>query len=437
MIRNINLLFEVPRVKSWRFIIVLLVSATISCPYAAELEVPIAPEIEAKPEPEPAPVQEESKERELDAGEDPLVSKTTELQETPVYKYRDHTSIQGYGSVRLRYNENSDKWDDGGSRVGLNGELQFRPRFWLFGRAEVGFNVFDTVSQLRGGSDRLGDEDAKAAARLVYGGVQTPSTTATFGKNWSSYYQVSGITDRFEAFGGEASGTFNALTDGGASGTGRADRVLQGRFSIDTLPGVNAFPESWQLKPFKLNVQMQDDEDIPHIDGGKYSHSIGVSALLESKSEKVIGIAYNHAVVEDEGSPAQKAQGLDGDSQALVVGTRRFGDHYHMATTLARLENHETTDEGIYFDGWGWEMFSSYNFTNRWWLVGGWNLLQPDGLQPLAGEYRIRYGVLGLRYTFDGFRQMIYSEVRIDDSRNADGTRPGNIFTLGVRWDLP
>jgi len=383
-------------------------------------------------------VDEEAKARELEAGEDPLVLKTTELQETPQYKYRDHTSIQAYGSVRFRYSDSQeDSWDDGGSRVGLNGELQFLPRFWLFGRAEVGFNVFDTVSQLRGGSDRLGDEDAKAAARLAYVGVQTPSTTITFGKNWSSYYQVSGITDRFEAFGGEASGAFNALTDGGASGTGRADRVLQGRFSIDSLPEMDIIPERWHLKPFKLNVQMQDGEDIPHIEGANYSHSIGVSALLESKSERVLGIAYNQAFVEEEDASALKTQGVDGDAKALVLGTRRFGDRYYLGTTLARLENHETTDEGVYFDGWGWEVFGSYNFSNRWWVVGGWNVLEPDNDQPQAGAYRIRYGVAGLRYTFDGFRQMIYTELRFDDSRNADASQLGNIYTLGVRWDLP
>ncbi len=377
-------------------------------------------------------VDEEAKERELNAGEDPLVSKTTELKETPQYKYRDHTSIQAYGSVRFRYSDSQENnWDDGGSRVGLNGELQFRPRFWLFGRAEVGFNVFDTVSQLRGGSDRLGDEDAKAAARLAYAGVQTPSTTLVFGKNWSSYYQVSGITDRFEAFGGEASGTYNALTDGGASGTGRADRVLQGRFSIDTPPG------GLNLKPFKLNVQVQDNEDIPHVDGATYSHSFGFSALLESNSEKVIGIAYNQAFVEEEDASALKAQGIDGDAKALVLGTRRFGDQYYLGTTLARLENHETTNEGVYFDGWGWEVFGSYNISNRWWVVGGWNALEADNDQAQAGAYRIRYGVAGLRYTFDRFRQMIYTELRFDDSRRADASQPGNTYTLGVRWDIP
>jgi predicted porin len=414
------------------FYIVLLVFGITPGLQAAEPEKPVTSVIESVIDPEPQEITEEAIERELTAGEDPLVPKISELQGKPAYQYKDHTSIKLYGSARLRYakTDHQGDWDDGGSRVGLNGELQFRPQFWLLGRAEVGFNIFDAVDNVLGASDRLRDDGA-ASARLLYGGVQTPSTTLTLGKNWSSYYQVSGITDRFEVFGSDASGTFNALTDGGASGTGRADNVLQGRFSIDSLP------EKWQLKPFKLNVQLQHGESIPQINGAEYSHSLGISALLESNSEKVIGIAYNQAFIDNEDLPALKAQGINGDARALVIGTRQFSDKYYVGTTLSRLENHETTDDESYFDGWGWEVFGSYNFANRWWMIGGWNLLEPDQNEALAGDYRLRYGVLGVRFTFDEFRQMIFSEIRLDDSRNADGTRPGNVYTIGVRWDLP
>ena len=105
--------------------------------------------------------------------------------------------------------------------------------------------------------------------------------------------------------------------------------------------------------------------------------------------------------------------------------------------TISRLKNQETTGAGNYFDGWGWEFFGSYNFSNRWWVVGGWNALEPDSKQPLTGDYRLRYGVLGIRYTFDKFRKMIYTETRLDNSLSTDGTRLGNIYTLGIRWDVP
>ena len=46
------------------------------------------------------------------------------------------------------------------------------------------------------------------------------------------------FTDLFQGNGGSASGTYNAGTDGGATGTGRADSVLQSRFLVSP-------PRSW------------------------------------------------------------------------------------------------------------------------------------------------------------------------------------------------
>jgi predicted porin len=379
-----------------------------------------------------APVQEEAVQRELKASEDPLDQQATEKQKLPRYRYQDHTSLNAYGSVRLSYIDTIKQadFDDSGSRIGINGELQFLPDIWLLGRAEAGFNILDSINGLINANGRPSEEERSASLRLLYGGVQTANSTISFGKNWSSYYQVASITDRFEAFGGEASGAFNAQTDGGATGTGRADNVLQGRLFIDTLP------KSWQMKPFKLNVQWQASEDIPQLEDASYDGSIGISAILESKSKKIVGIAYNQAFVNNDDRPALKQRGAGGDARALLIGTRRFGDRYYIGATLSLLDNHETTDRGNYFDGWGWETFASYQLKNRWWVVGGWNLLEAMDDQRLAGEYRLRYAVIGFRYTFDQFQRMIYSEIRLDDSRNADGSRPGNIYAIGVRWDF-
>ncbi len=70
------------------------------------------------------------------------------------------------------------------------------------------------------------------------------------------------------------------------------------------------------------------------------------------------------------------------------------------------------------------------------WFVGGFNVLEPDDKEVLARNYRVRYSVAGLRYSFDDFRRMIFANVRIDDSFNADGTRGSDVFTIGIRWDL-
>jgi predicted porin len=254
---------------------------------------------------------------------------------------------------------------------------------------------------------------------------------ATVGKNWSTYYQVSSFTDKFQGAGGSASGTYNAGTDGGSTGTGRADRVLQTRSSFKITPKL------LPAKPFRINAQFQYGEPIPAVDGATYGLTVGLSAVYELQNDFEVGLAYNHANVQRLNDPVVKAAGLEGDAQALVLGARWFNDRWYVATVVSRLLNHETTDENIYFDGTGWELYSQYQFHGPWYVVGGWNILEPDSGQPRAGVYRVKYGVAGVRYTFDQFRRMLYFNVRLDDGRATDGDTAGDIYTVGVRWDFP
>lgn len=272
--------------------------------------------------------------------------------------------------------------------------------------------------------------DESLFLRLLYLGIETPNFIFTAGKNWSTYYQVSGFTDRFQETGGSGSGTFNAGTDGGPIGTGRADRALQTRILIDAFENV-------RLKPFNLNIQIQHGETIPKVPDANYKTTIGLSAVVETQTDLSLGLAYNHAHIPDSELPSLKSYGIDGDARAGIFGMRWFSDKWYLATTIARLTNHETTDKGIYFDGWGWEVYSHYNLHRSWWAVAGWNSLEPDSDQTQAGDYNVRYGVIGLRYSFKEFQKMLYANVRLDSGHKADGSRLNNVYSIGVRWDLP
>ena len=118
------------------------------------------------------------------------------------------------------------------------------------------------------------------------------------------------------------------------------------------------------------------------------------------------------------------------------MGTRAFGDRWYAGLLISRLENHDTTNEGIYFDGWGSEFYGQYQLKDRIWLVGGYNYLSPDSDQLQAGDYRVDYGVAGVRYTFDEFKRMIFANVQFEGSKNTDGERLSDIYTVGVRWDF-
>ena len=63
-------------------------------------------------------------------------------------------------------------------------------------------------------------------------------------------------------------------------------------------------------------------------------------------------------------------------------------------------------------------------------------MLEPDSEDPDAGQYRVRYAVLGGRYSFDSFRRMLYVEYRLDDGRSFDGRSLQDELTFGVRWDF-
>ncbi len=347
----------------------------------------------------------------------------------PVSKF----STEFYGSARIHAINSFDletgdvqqRIGDGNSRLGLRGDWQFSPGWYLFGRYEGGL---DLVENFTTRADLFGD--GGVTTRLAYMGVEKDGFTLAVGQNWSAYYQVAGITDRFAIFGGSASGVYNAGTAGQQTGTGRAKDVIQARTNVATKNWV-----PW-LKPFKLNVQYQLGQPIPGVGNVKYDYSYGASAFLETQSEYGIGIAYNRAVVPADALSALNNAGIDGDSTAIAISTRTYGERWYVSVLYSRLKNMETTDEDIYFDGEGLEVFGQWQLKDRLWLIGGYNFLRPDDDETRAGEFRTRYGVVGARYTVRSFERMVYFEYRIDSSRLVDGSPRKNEFTIGIRWDF-
>jgi len=371
--------------------------------------------------------------REVQASEDPLSEQeaaSMEAPELPAIKSYDY-NIYGNYRLRLRGGEGGLKLSDGGSRFGADGSYQLFKKLKVFGRVEVGFNLLSELDFLfdQKNSAPEGKQGNSFFKRLLYVGFETPGYFLTFGKNWSTYYKVAGFTDRFAGTGGSASGTYNAGTDGGATGTGRADAVIQTRLHFGRLP------ERLGIKPFNLNVQVQRDQPIPLVDGAHYGTSVGLSAVQQVRPDLALGVAYNIAKINDLDNPRIREAGLDGDAQALLVGVRQFADKWYMGSVVSRLLNQDVTDQGIYFDGWGWETYTQFQLREKIWFTAGWNYLRPDSDRS-SGDYRVKYGVIGLRYSQDGFQNMIYANFRLDDGRLTDGTTLDNVFTIGVRWNL-
>ncbi|UCD69169.1 MAG: hypothetical protein JSW48_03510 [Betaproteobacteria bacterium] len=398
---------------------------------------------------EPDPASERAREEiaeevKLRADEDPLAQqqeakqlekKQAEEAAEPVPELEEGLSGSAYGSARVRYrytDSDNQIWGDGGSRVGLRGRWVYGPENSLFGWVEYGFNLLDSVDRLfnPGGT---GSERARSGSffpRLIYLGWETPNNILTVGKNWSTYYQVAGWTDLMQGAGGSALGVYNANTDGGPTGTGRADGTLQTRLSIDFLP------EAW-FEPFKLNVQIQNGRPIPQTESLDYGWAVGASTILELENNYFAGLAINYAEVRDVGSPQAQAVSLRGDAQAYLLGLRKFSDDWYVAFGGARLVNHETTDQGTYFDGWGWEFYAHRRVAEKVWFGGGFNSLQPDADQVQAQDYRVAYGLAELRYTFRTFSRMLFLNYRFERGSLQSGEKIPNTLTVGIRWDFP
>jgi outer membrane protein N len=368
----------------------------------------------------------EAEQRELQANENPMPAAQEKREE------ERPSGLGIYGSLRVRdrYQAGASEWQDGGSRIGADIDWHVFGKSDVYARYEAGFNVLTGLEKFSNPGEYAGQNFGDTFfTRLLYIGVDASHVNLVAGKNWSTYYRVSYFTDRFMSTGGSTSGTYNAQTDGGPTGPGRADSTLQTHFSIDFLP-VNLF------KPFQLNAQIQHCNPIPFGNGADYGTAVALRAILTTQNNFTLGLAYNQAQVDIENNPSLRAVGLSGDARAALVGTRAFGDRWYAGFVASRLENHETTNDGIYFDGWGSELYLQYRVAGPVWLIGGYNILEPDASEPQAGDYRLKYALAGFRYSFEDFGRMIFANVRIDDSLNADGTPGTNVSTIGIRWDL-
>lgn len=336
-----------------------------------------------------------------------------------------------YGSIRLRARDQNgkDELQDGGSRIGAEAHWQLGQDYFLFGRYEAGFNLLSNFRFESEPGEETGQIRSSLFTRLAYAGVVTPFGYLTAGKNWSTYYSVAGLTDRLSGTGGSASGTYNANSDGGATGTGRADNVLQSKLSLELLPHK-------LFKPFNFDVQVQQGNPIPYGRGAEYGTAFGISALMTTQKNFTIGVAYNYAEIDLNTNPSLRDIGINGSSRALLIGTRAFGKRWYAALLVSRLENHEATNDGIYFHGWGSELYAQYQLTHRLWLAGGYNLLKPDSDQVQAGAYEVDYSVLELKYSIADFRRYVFANVKFDNSTQANGIRTGNVYTIGIQWDL-
>ena len=327
--------------------------------------------------------------------------------------------LQFYGSLRLIggiSSKHNFAIRNNSSSIGFFARSRLTPWLKAVVNLEVGVGMAGTKQQVIFHGDPgggVGEIDNVFTSRLGYLGFETKFGAFTWGKQWSPYYNIAGMTDQFMAYGAEAGGAFPNFTDGGISGTGRASNALQ---------------YNLRVKWFKLALQIQH-RDITDVK--KYPNSYCGSILFSDLAGFTFGASYNR--VRDGIAEPKEYEPIKND-EAAIVGASWQNRRFTLSTTYSNFKNHMTDDKENYFDGWGLEVFSRYMIRGGWEVRLGGNYLKPTSDN--AGDYVLRYLVVGTSYSFKN-KVLVFIEFKIDDSINHAGT-PGreDIYGFGMYYNL-
>ncbi len=351
----------------------------------------------------------------------------SEKDSLPEWVYSMAQKVKFYGSLRINIGVADNGHTgvaDNATRVGLQSRLPLvrseKVKLDAIGTAEWGASLVDRDDVIRFQGDpgsQFAEQGNALYTRLGFVGIANDWVSYTFGKQWSAYSKVAGMTDNFLAFGGEACGQYNAGTDGGVSGTGRANRasILDFKFA-------------------GLEFAIQGQGRAISVNDKKAFDAYGL-ALLYSVGGFTVGATYNE--VRDGLENPMPDQAHIGD-KAICGALSYQNDRLTIAFSHARLLKHEkvqindSTD--YYYDGTGNELYIKYKFSQsrKWHVATGFNYLRPDKDTP-AGDFDLQYAVLELAYSFSP-DSYAFVTTRIDNSHDISGNRSDpTVFGGGLR----
>ncbi|TKB56547.1 porin [Ferrimonas aestuarii] len=348
-------------------------------------------------------------------------------------------TVGGWLGISLINSESDTFLADASSRMNFHFHRNMGEGWKVEAKAEWGFNTIDHTTSLafRGDSLQSQREGDFFFNRQGWVGVSHQGYgRLTAGKQWSIYYDVTEITDYFVTTGGLASGVYNFGTDGGISGTGRADSAI-------------IYRKSWGA--FTLGLQYQANVDnlievVPQecIDNPEqpfcqdnnfninYDDTYGIAALYHWQQWQ-FGIAFNTGEYTPEDSR------ISADNDDALAFSAKYGTLYdkglHLAAVYAHTQRHEIDDMGRIFDGDGYELMLTYTLENQLTLVSGLNWLESNNSEynNANGEFRRRFYVLGLHYLWNNMA-LVYLEAKLDDSSiGFDNLDEENAYGVGMR----
>jgi len=327
---------------------------------------------------------------------------------------------KGYLSLRFAelYQNETFTFVDSGTRGGLLYYKEFENALELVFHYEASIQFSSRGEVI--GSDAQVDDNSTGfilGTRLNYAALSRDNITGTVGKNWGVYYDIAGMTDKFMVFGALGNGVYNAGTDGGGSGTGRAANVLQLRIKKDV---------------YNIGLQLQyHKKGFNLFYEGDYEYGAGVSLYYKGLDNGVkIGLTANYAHFETSKLLS------DGHDIALLGGLSYQKNKVSLDYTIGASKNHITDDQGNYIEGIGSELYLRYRIEEKWRLALGFNYVFPDD-QEYQGQYEVKDYIASMQYSLnENYTRLVYFEVKHSRGTNADGSEMGSAAALGFRYLL-
>ncbi len=218
-------------------------------------------------------------------------------------------------------------------------------------------------------------------------------------------------------FGGDAIGSWNAGTDGGVTGTGRAENVLQYRLKKGS---------------FFLGAQVQQ-RNISYNDK-KFADTYGLGIEYKKKNFS-LGLAYNEVLDGVPEDSIQIGQAMQGDKITALAGSYAK-NQLRFSAVLTMFNNHEKTDLGKFFSGNGFEINTGYylNKNKKWLIQASYNLLKSS--DKLTKNYKMSFISSEIVYEYKK-NSILFVTYKYDLSTNTDKSRYTNsIFLFGFNYSF-
>ena len=284
-------------------------------------------------------------------------------QEITQDSIQDDFDIYGLFQVQTVLQDGEYHINDGSTHIGLDFVKRISPNLTFYAQIEIGLNLvtsenFDAVVNPNSDKDFFdlvnpNNDNFGFSSRLGLVGVDLGKYGKfSVGKQWSVYYDIAGWTDYWYNFGADVTPAYWNDTDGGSSGTGRANNASIYRVSLPT--GTN------------IGLQVQAINK-------RYSYG---ASVIQNIGDLEIGASFIHSDMNEVFKDS--VANFTNPMKELVAGFRYMKRKTYASLNLTSGENRIIKIDGNYtaIPTWGFESVYSHQLNEKWMLIGGFDYLE-------------------------------------------------------------